>query len=210
MNNQIKTAEQIVSRAKEEILKEANRIEEACLHSAKGNFITASFWSGFHHILGTLTVVLAAAAGTSFFSNGEGHNILAGIISLITAGLSAILTFLNPNERATNHLNAGNNYDSLQNKARIFRTIDCWREESEQVLSEKLKYLSEEKNRINHNSPQVAWLAYLIAKRGIKKGEGSYDVDKEKIVNKIRDQVPRLADGSAQKDEPVDEIEKNN
>ncbi len=203
MDNQIKTEEQPISRAREEILKEANRIEEACLHTAKGHFITASFWSGFHHILGLCIVVLAAVAGTSFFSGGEKQNITAGVISLVTAGLSAVLTFLNPNERATNHLNAGNNYDSLQNKARIFRTVDCLREDTEQVLTERLKYYSEKKDQINQQSPQVSWLAYLVAKVGINKGEGSYMVDKETITNKLRDQVPRRVDRIVQKDEPA-------
>jgi len=194
MENQRTTGEQPVSRAKEEILKEASRIEEVCLHSAKGHFVTASFWSGFHHVLGLLTVTLAAIAGTAFFSSTEGHNMVAGIISLITAGLSAVLTFLNPNERATNHLYAGNSYDSLQNKTRIFRTIECLRKESEQVLSEELTALSQHKDRLNQHSPQPSWLAYLIARRGIEKGEGSYNVDKEKVANKLRDQVPHRTD----------------
>lgn len=194
MENQKTTGEQSISRAKEEILKEASRIEEACLYSSKGHYVMASFWSGFHHFLGIVTVVLAAIAGTSFFSTMEGHNAVAGIISFVTAGFTAVLTFLNPNERATNHLYAGNNYDSLQNKARIFRTIECLRKESEQVLSEELTALSQHKDRLNQHSPQPAWLAYLIAKRGIQKGEGSYSVDKEKIANKLKDQVPRRTD----------------
>ena len=64
------------------------------------------------------------------------------------------------------------------NKARIFYTIDCWRTEAEDVLADKLKYLSERKDELNSKCPQPPYLAYLWAKRGIKAGEGSYAVDK--------------------------------
>lgn len=91
------------------------------------------------------------------------------------------MTFLNPNEKVSAHLNAGNNYDSLMNKVRMFWSIDCWRDESEQVLTEKLKYFSEQKDKLNQTCPQIPRWAYNIAKRkrGIKDGEGDYAVDKK-------------------------------
>jgi hypothetical protein len=87
-------------------------------------------------------------------------------------------TFLNPNKRASEHLNAGNKYDALLNKVRVFRTIECWEESSDQVLSERLKRHSEDKNMLNQSSPQTPRFAYWLAKWGIRKGEGEYRVDK--------------------------------
>lgn len=87
------------------------------------------------------------------------------------------MTFLNPNEKSNAHFNAGNNYDSLQNKVRMFWSIDCWREESEQVLTEKLKYFSEQKDRLNQGSPQIPRWAYKLAKKGILEGEADYKID---------------------------------
>jgi hypothetical protein len=101
------------------------------------------------------------------------------LISILVAALSGVMTFLNPNEKASVHLNAGNNYDSLMNKVRIFWSIDCWRDESEQVLTEKLKYISEQKDKLNQSCPQVPKWAYSIARKGIKDGEGDYTVDKK-------------------------------
>ena len=188
MKNQITTAEQPVSKAKLEIMKESKRIEESSLYSAKGHFAAAHTWANFHLIIGVPIVVLAAIAGSSFISN---NNVIAGVLSLIVAVLSAVMTFLNPNERSSSHLNAGNSYDVLQNEVRIFRTIDCWREDPEQILTERLKNFSDQKGKLNQGSPQIPWWAYQIAKRGIKAGEGSYEVDKDDSSMKIADQIPK-------------------
>ena len=188
MKNQVTTAEQPVSKAKLEIMKESKRIEESSLYSAKGHFAAAHTWANFHFIIGVPIVVLAAIAGSSFISN---NNVIAGVLSLIIAVLSAVMTFLNPNERSSSHLNAGNSYDTLQNEVRIFRTIDCWREDSEQILTERLKHYSDQKGKLNQSSPQIPWWAYQIAKRGIKAGEGSYEVDKDDSSMKIADQIPK-------------------
>lgn len=175
MEQQTTTIEKIVSDTKEEIIKEAKRIEESTRYSAKGHFAAAQFWTNFHLWIGIPAAILAAISAASALAYS---NIVAGILSIIVAGLSAVTTFLNPNEKASVHLNSGNNYDALQNKVRIFWTIDCWRENSEQVLTEKLKDLSEEKNKLNRGCPQIPQWAYKKGKMGIEAGETAYQVDK--------------------------------
>ena len=123
-------------------------------------------------------VLLSAIAGASALSQFDPKHVIAGLISILVAALSGVMTFLNPNEKSSVHLNAGNNYDSLMNKVRIFQSIDCWRDESEQVLTERLKYFSEQKDKLNQSSPQIFPWAYNIAMHGIKDGEGDYMVDK--------------------------------
>ena len=119
------TSEKVISRTKEEVIKEAQRIEEATLFSAKEHFAAAHFWSACHLYLGLPTSILAAAAAASAFLKTD-KNIWAGLISTVVAAVSAVSTFLNPNAKAATHLKAGNNYDALHNKARVFRTIECW------------------------------------------------------------------------------------
>ena len=63
------------------------------------------------------------------------------------------------------------------NRVRIFRSIDCWREESEQVLTERLKHFSEEKDDLNRKCPQIGPWGYHKAKRAILAGEAKYAVD---------------------------------
>lgn len=175
---QASTAEKSLSRTKEEIIHEAKRIEEGLLFSSKGHFAVAHFWSNFHLWMGVPMVVLSSTAGAAALSKFDPQHVVAGGISILVAVMSGVMTFLNPNEKASVHLNAGNGYDSLMNKVRVFWSIECWRDESEQVLTERLKYFSEQKDRLNQGSPQIPRWAYLAAKRGIEKGEGNYLVDR--------------------------------
>jgi len=177
MNLQPSTTEKPVSKTKDEIIKEAKRIEESVLYSAKGHFVEARFWKNFHLWIGIPVVLLSAIAGASAFSQFDPKHYIAGIISIVIVALSGVMTFLNPNEKANIHLNAGNNYDSLQNKVRMFWTIDCWSEESEKVLTERLKLFSEQKDKLNQSCPQISKWAYKKAKKGIQEGEADYAVD---------------------------------
>lgn len=173
------TAEKSISKTKEEVIKEAKRIEEALLYSSKGHFAAGYLWTRSHLFLGIPIVILSALAGASALSQFDPNHVWAGVISLIVVVLSSIMTFLNPNEKSEIHRKAGNNYDALMNKIRIFWSIDCWREDSEKVLTEKLRLFSEHKSKLNDECPQVPWWAYRIAKKGIEGGEGDYAVDKK-------------------------------
>ena len=174
MPDQPSTGETPVSKPKEELLKEAKRLEESTFYSSKGHFVASEIWSQFHLWIGIPTAVLAAVAATSAFAN---RDMTAGVVSIVIAGLSALSTFLNPNEKAAAHFNAGNSYDALRDKIRIFWAIDCWQENSDKVLTERLKDLSEQKAKLNHSVPQIPSWAYRLAKRGIEAGEGSFQID---------------------------------
>ena len=173
------TAEESVSKTKEEIIKEAKRIEEVLLYSSKGHFASAHFWGNFHLWIGVPAVLASSIAGAAALAKFDPQHTVAGVLSIAVAALSAIMTFLNPNEKVSMHLKSGNDYDSLMNQVRIFWSIDCWESESEKVLTEKLKYFSEQKDRLNHSCPQIPKWAYKLAKKGIEDGEGDYAVDKK-------------------------------
>jgi hypothetical protein len=172
------TSEKLTSKAKDQIITEAKRIEEALLFSSRGHFIAANRWKNFHLIIGIPIVLISSVAGAAAFSTFDSSHIIAGGLSLLVAGLSAIATFLNPNEQASGHMNSGNSYDALMNKVRIFWAIDCWRDESEQVLTERLKWLSEQKDELNRKCGQIPRWAYKKAKKAIESGEASYAVDR--------------------------------
>lgn len=181
----ISTKEKDISKTKVEIIKEAKRIEEACLYSSKGHFAASSFWNKFHLYIGVPTVILSAIVGTAFIAQIDKYKVIAGVISLLVAALTALITFLNPNEKADKHLSSGNYYDSLQNKVRIFWTIDCNSTEDNEILTGKLKDYSEQKDRINQTSPQIPWFAYNTAKKGIERGEAEYSVDNQPSNNSL-------------------------
>ncbi len=173
------TGERLLSKTKAEVIKEAERIEEGLLYSSKGHFAAANFWGNFHLWIGIPIFLLSAIAGASALSQFDPNHTVAGLLSIIVAALAGIATFLNANEKVSAHVKAGNSYDSLMNIVRIFRAVDCWNDESDQVLTERLKHFSERKDHLNQTSPQIPRWAYRIAKKGIIEGEGIYNVDKE-------------------------------
>ncbi len=178
--NELSTSERAVSKTRDEIGREAQRIEEAALYSSKGHFKAAEIWGWSHHVLGLAIVVLAAIAGAKAFSKIDADGTIAGILSITVAVLSSVATFLNPNKNKTDHLSAGNKYEALVNRVRIFRTIECWGESSDQALAAKLMKFSEEKAVLNQASPQISFIAYSLAKRGIGRGEAAYLADTAK------------------------------
>ncbi len=162
--------------AKDKIIKEAKRVEEDSLYSSKGHFYAAQFWTNLHLWIGIPATILAAIAGASALSQFDNHQIIAGVLAILVAALSAVSTFVNPNEKATIHHSAGNRYNSLKNRARIFSEIDMDIESDESLLA-KLKTLSAERDELNEKSPQIPKWAFRRARQGIEDGEAQYKVD---------------------------------
>jgi hypothetical protein len=163
---------------KEKILKEAKRIEEDALYSAKGHFYAAQFWTNFHLWIGIPTAIIAAISGASALSQFDNHNVVAGVLAIMVTAFAAVTTFLNPNEKATLHHNAGNQYNGLRNKARIFCEIDFDVSTDDKDILRELKILNQERDELNQKSPQIPKWSFLRARKGIEEGEASYRVDK--------------------------------
>jgi len=161
---------------KEKIINEAKRIEEDSLYSAKGHFCTGRRWTCLHLWLGGISVALSAIAGASALSQFDYHNIVAGIISIIVAGLTAVITFINPNDRASIHKKSGNMYSSLKNDARIFYDIEV-NELDDKKSIEDLKRLNDRRNKLNLESQIIPGWAFKKARKGIEEGEAKYKVD---------------------------------
>jgi hypothetical protein len=92
-------------------------------------------------------------------------------IARARAALTAVSTFLNPNEKANRHQNAGNDFNSLRNKARIFQKIEVNTVADEKELVKMLRQLNDERSRLNKDAPQIPHRAYEKAKKGIESGE---------------------------------------
>lgn len=181
----IKTGERPISKTKDEIVKEASRIEESLLFSSKRHFVDADRWGSFHLWIGVPTVIMSAIVGAAALTSFDPSRVLAGLLAILVSILSGIATFLNPNERVNSHFQAGNKYDALLNAVRLFRTIDCWSAESDEVLSGRLKNFSEQKSRLNETSPKTSKAAYKKAKKGIESGESDYVVDKSQSIERV-------------------------
>jgi len=161
---------------KEKIINEAKRIEEDSLYSAKGHFYAGQYWVNANLWLGGLSAVLSAIAGASALSQFDYHNIVAGTFSIIVVSLTAIITFINPNEKAIVHQKAGNKYNALKNDTRIFYDIETNKIDEKKVIA-GLKKLNDRRNKLNIESHQIPKWAFKRAQNGIEKGEAKYKVD---------------------------------
>ena len=106
------------------IVEEAKRIENDTSYSAKGHYEAAEYWTRFHLMIGIPTAILSAVAGASALAQFDNHSIIAGFLAIVVTTLTAVATFLNPNEKANSHQNVGNKYNALRNKVRVFCNID--------------------------------------------------------------------------------------
>jgi hypothetical protein len=80
------------SQKRQEFIKEAQRIEEATMHSSKGHFTAAALWRGMHVGLGVPTTILASIVAASVFSKMDSTHSVGGWISIAVAVLSALTT----------------------------------------------------------------------------------------------------------------------
>jgi len=157
------------------IIKEAERITEDALYSAKGHFEAARDWERWHYWIGIPAAILAAASGVSALKDSP---ILAAILAFLVAVLTALTTFLNPRERANQQQAAGNAYKSLQNDARIFAEVECAAPASTS-LRETLSALNSRRNELNEKSPLIPRSAFERGRKGILAGEATYVADRK-------------------------------
>lgn len=158
--------------------RESKRIEEDVTYSAKAHFNNAAFWSGIQYWLGIPATIASTIAGSSALAKFQYHDYVASMLAISAAILTGIMTFLNPKERAAQHLQAGNKYNSIKNNARLFHEVELSKL-SEEKAAETLKRLSNERNELNEKSLQISKRAFNKARKGIEEGEATYHIDKE-------------------------------
>lgn len=88
-----KTGERTASKALDEIIREAKRLEESTLFSMKGPHVAANGWSYRHLWLGTPTVIISALVGAATFSqyakDYPALGVIAGLLSIVVTVLAA-------------------------------------------------------------------------------------------------------------------------
>lgn len=167
-----------MSQVRDEIRREAARLEEDTLYTAKGHFQAARIWGTVHLVLGAASAVLAAAAGTSVLAEA-GDRVVVGLLALGSTGLTSVLTFLKPGEKQQAHLGAGNGYLAIKNEARMLRNLEHLLVPADDALYARLTELNTRRNELNQASLQIPRLAFRWARRGIEAGEADYQADSE-------------------------------
>jgi hypothetical protein len=159
------------------LIREAERIEEDSIHSAKAHFNAEDTWKRRHYWMGIPATILGALAGAAIVKDCPE---LAALLSLSATILTALVTFLKPTERASAHKTAGDQYLALRNDTRIFREIELLEPEDTCAYPDRLKALAQRRNELNQGSPEIPRKAFEKARQDINEGESQYRTDKEK------------------------------
>lgn len=160
-----------------ELKKEADRLEWDSLYTMKGHFNAAMFWNIAHYSLGLAAVGFGALAGQQFVSD---HNVVASVITALSASLTAVITFLKPSEKAQPHHESGVFCSEIKRKARMFQNISAALETDARVLQQELNELVSSYHEHQRTAPPVPWIAYQITRSGVRKGEHTYNEQGEK------------------------------
>ncbi len=159
-----------------ELKAEADRLEWDALYSAKGHFNAGMLWNVAHYSLGILSVALGALAGKHFFEN---HNVVASVVATTSAALTGVITFLKPSEKAHPHHEAGTVFAEIKRKARMFQNISSMIETDLKGLQNELNDLVAAYHERQKSAPPVPWIAYRLARRGVRNGEHTYNEEGE-------------------------------
>ncbi|MBT9548924.1 MAG: SLATT domain-containing protein [Candidatus Sericytochromatia bacterium] len=173
---------------REALKAETERIFEDGLYSSKSHYNAADRWSYINLWLGIPATILAAASGVLTFvstSCPQGSQCvtvpiwLPGAMALFTSALTALITFLNPSDRKTQHRNAAGQYNALRNQSRLFKEIQLtqFSAETAEKLKDTLTSLANKRDELNQNSPIFANCDFKKARKGIEQGEAKYKVD---------------------------------
>ena len=128
----------------------------------------ANFWANSYIYSGILTTVLSSISSASSLSTLVESNIAPGILAAAVAVFSAIATFVNPSEKASQHRKAKDKFVLIYAKARNV-AVDTLSEDTNEVtqkLKEELKDLSNKIAEAAQTSPQVPeWVRQIAEKR---------------------------------------------
>ncbi len=170
------------------LVKEAKRIHEDTLFCSAGHTREARFWNSMQFWLGIPSTMIAALAGVTSVAGpdsgveslGLGANrfLVTGILSLVSAVLVGLMTFLDPKGQAAKHYEAMTLYDALLFKVRMFYEIRCRRGGDAQALTAELQELSEQLGRLHTQTPMISSRAAAGGERAIRAGKYTYAVDK--------------------------------
>ena len=155
------------------IKKEAERIKEDSIYSSKGHFESSKFWRYFNYLL--MIVSIASLVLCLVLTFSDYNKIVVGIFGIISAFITVILIFLNPQEKYIAHQNSANKYLSLKNRARIFLDIESSDMDLERQ-KDYIKFLDFERNTINENFLPIMNMYYKNAKKQIESDKNKYKI----------------------------------
>jgi len=154
----------VVETAKAEI----ERLEEDVLYTEKAHFAAAATLHKVHTRLGVFATFGAAASVATIIAKSSTW--VPGLLALAASIASAVLTFVKPDERGTQHLQAGRALGALRVRMRQFRSLELVDDVAPQDVRESIASLSQEKAIAHAGAPVLSDRAFKRGKKAIEAG----------------------------------------
>jgi hypothetical protein len=164
----------LISGALIPIVAEALRIEEDCEHISRASLLAVAWGRRLHYLLGTAAAVLAGVAGALVLTNN--HDRIAAATALTSAVCAALVTFLNPGERAAKRQAQSAAYRQLGNRTRVFRSIDLANMPHAEADARIRELVARRDDLDATHDPVTGWFSRR-ARRGIARGDFVHRVD---------------------------------
>jgi hypothetical protein len=153
------------------ILAEGRRLAVDALYSEKGHFEAASAWRGRTYWLGIPAALIGATAGATILA--DLHPAIGGSLALVGAAITALMTFLNPSERASQHHRSGVAYGVLRRALRQFIQIDIGMTDAP-ALRSRLAELTDQIGALQAEALPIPSRAHKKAFKSIEGGSAEY------------------------------------
>lgn len=130
-----------------------------------GHYVVSSTYGQAQFILGILNTVLATVvASTTLLASAENSKFLTSFLSFSVALLSALLTFLNADDKKKFHLDGATEFEDLEDKFELFINITINSGITFQELSTNLDELVLKYKQLRKAYPIPNW-AWQYAKK---------------------------------------------
>lgn len=151
----------------EALANEASQVTCDLLYSEKIHFAAAEEQQKVHLILGLSAAAASAAAAATVFADLP---TVAGVLALVGAIGTALLTFLKPDKRAEHHLTIGRQLGALRVDLRHLQRLDLGHIPDEEVR-DRLSEITDRKAEIDSTAPGTAERHYRKARKKIDRGD---------------------------------------
>lgn len=158
------------------VSEELDRIQEDAEMSFKGHYNAGDWWEIINLWIGTPTAIVTTIAGG--FAYNE-YSFVSGSLAILAAAAIALMTFLNPSDRAQKHKSAAGYYHTLRNQVRIFQKIELPNLKDSEAIQKRVLEFAKLRDQLNNLSLTIPRWAYEIAKKDSDEGRTIYRTDKE-------------------------------
>lgn len=109
-------------------------------------------WNRVHFWLGIPSTTAATIAGATSLGAFPYHEVIAALLAILAAALTALQTFLNPNQRATEYEEYSRKFNALCSDIRLYARYEH-QEQSYPDVIKRVKELNERLHALDQESP---------------------------------------------------------